>query len=307
MDQTWVDPGYGWLPGVVNNHFSVPSASWSNLLTEGEFVVRVLPSSLSTNYFLSKYQSISTGGWEFGTVTGSFLRFFTSDGIAGAVNSYQAPTSLTGLWTGPVIAWFKAVWEVVGGTQHRVTFYYSLEQTNIEPVSWISLGDNTKGAVVPSAARSVAVRVGHRVASTVSPTARYFRAIVRSSKDGPVVLDIDFTNKPGGTASFLAVTGQTVTVAATIGGATIVPAGGGASVQATATSGSFLPGPTTWEGSSSASIEISAQSGRFEALSAHNGEPKVLARLDERRSVAILDRQRDVVGLDARRTIRRSE
>ena len=205
------------FPGLVGNHLTVPHAANLNPTGDVEIVVR----ASMPNWYDAAAQNQAGIVGKFTTGarsyilrrTGASMQFvFTPTG--GATQTFTRPTP-AGL-TANQLVWYRYRYDADNGAGGiAVTLDYSIANTTTEPTSWTNIGGTS--TYTPAAALSTntyPVTIGSDDPSRAM-LGRIARVIVRNAfgSTSPV-LDVSETNvalDPTG-KTFLAVTGQTVTV-----------------------------------------------------------------------------------------------
>ena len=203
---------YAYFPGLNGNYLSVPDEAALDITGDIDLRVKVAlddwtPSAQQA--LLSKWNT--TGNQR------SYLLRVETDGTLTYTWSNNGTASTTVTTTTTVVAadgavkWVRATHDVDNGASGNDVKFY----TSDDGVSWGQLGTTrtTAGVTTIYASTSV-VEVGSINAGTGNPAAgKFYRATVKNSIDGISALDIDTnTILSGSAATFLALTGQTVTV-----------------------------------------------------------------------------------------------
>ena len=199
------------LPGTVGNRGEV--ADQASLEIGGDLDVRVqvaLDSWTGANVDLcGKMTDASNFGYGLSLLTTGELRLYWS--TTGSDYPFATSTVATGVANGAA-KWVRATIDVDNGASGRdIKFYLS-----DDGVTWTQLGATGTQAgatsIYTSGTSFFAVGVGSGVG--VPSAGRFMRTQVLNGIGGTTVLDIDFTAQADLTSSFVASTGQTVTVTA---------------------------------------------------------------------------------------------
>lgn len=201
------------FPGVAGNYLSVPDAADLDITGDIEMVHRWSCTDLARQNV-----TLTSKGNPYLLYLDGFKRLRLDVRIA-AANS-TAYSGFNNTWVNNTLYWTKVTRVAATGA---VAFYTAADQPT-EPTSWTAAGTGSTTAG-PIDTTSVAVEVGASFggASFAFP-GRIARAIVRNGIAGTTVLDVAESNAPApGVTSFIATTGQSVTVNQTAGN-TIVQA-----------------------------------------------------------------------------------
>lgn len=228
--------GFGWLgrvywaqleainraqlafPGVVGNYVSVPDSAALDIVDDIEIVARIAPTAwrpTAQQAIVGKYTATGnqrTFAFALAANTGQLVLVLSADGgtTTQAVSSSGIAVGTTGT------LWVKVTRVRATGA---VTFYTAPDAPT-EAMSWTQLGTPITtagtGGMFASTAR---VEVGAISTGTAQPFAgRIARVIVRNGIAGTTVLDVSENNAGGlapGATTFVASSGQTVTIAST--------------------------------------------------------------------------------------------
>jgi hypothetical protein len=222
----WDDP-HVYLPGVAGNLMSVPDEAALDITGDIDIRVQVAlndwtPAAISR--LAGKYGVSGQRSYLFDINTSGVLRLtWSSDGTTN--NTF--PSVATGITDGAV-KWVRATLDVDNGASgNDIKFFLS-----DDGVTWTQLGSTVTTAGVASLFNSTAlVSVGSDGAGGAPATGKFYRAVIYSDlTETTKVLDIDCSKAPtnftaGQDITFLAETGQTVTLNSTVGsGMAVVPA-----------------------------------------------------------------------------------
>lgn len=209
------DAGYAYLPGVNGNYLSVPDEA--SLRTTGDLDVRALvrPSlawnSATANGFVARYGSPAARSYcfysDYYSAAGQFIfAWYDATDVLTTVYSTTAPA-----YPADALLWVRVTLDLDNGAgKYEVKFYTSLDGT-----VWSQLGTTITGAAATTLRPgSSAVEIGSRVNGTWSPClGKVYRAQIYNGINGTCVLDVDCNAITSGSqTSFLAATGQTVTI-----------------------------------------------------------------------------------------------
>jgi hypothetical protein len=214
----WDDP-HVFLPGVAGNSLSVPDEAALDITGDIDLRFYGAISFVGTRVLIVKTDFVGVDiAYRFDTdSTGRRLRFtWSTNGSAGITaisESNIVPIDGTATW-------YRVTLDVDNGnSEHEVKFY-----TSNDGVSWTQFGSTFTGAGTTSIfSNSAPLRVGARGTSNDNAlTGSVYRAQVLDGIGGTTVLDIDCAKAPtnfisGQPITFLADTGQTVTLNSTAG------------------------------------------------------------------------------------------
>jgi hypothetical protein len=205
------------FPGIAGNYLYVNDAPELNT-PDFEIVVRLNLATWrpSVNQdFFNKYATANDQRqWRLLiSGSGALTMFKTSDGIGTATLAGSPIPD-----PGPN----ATLWVKITKTDKAVAFYWAPDQVN-EPTTWTGSGTGTLNSALMFVGTSP-VFVGQLNSSTTNPITGYVRrAIYRATVGGPAVLDIDDQSAKAGVATFVARTGQTVTVVQSAGVTVLQP------------------------------------------------------------------------------------
>lgn len=189
------------LSGVAGNYAGVPHAANLESFTDFEIEAKLTPDS-----WVSSGDQTVVSKWA--SSVGYLLRI----GASGVLRlGIDASTVLSSTAVVPFIAgqvgYVKASWRASDG---RVQFF-----TSLDGVTWTQLGADVVGPLALTN-NGILLRIGERGGSDRF-TGRFYYVKLRNNSAGTTVLDVDFTIQAGGATSFVATTGQTVTINSTSG------------------------------------------------------------------------------------------
>lgn len=203
------------FPGVAGNYLSVPHAP--DLAITGDIEVSALVTMPNWRDAVNPTIIAKDGG-----TRGYFARI-TAAGTMQWLYSVDGSVLLSAAATSTPFVdgetyWLN--WRRVAATG-AITFRWAPAQA-AEPTSWTTLGTTGTQTAGAQAANANLVSIGGR--TTLEPlTGRIQRIIVRSVIGGTPVLDVDEVNARPGAPTFIATTGQTVTVVQTAGHTIVQP------------------------------------------------------------------------------------
>jgi hypothetical protein len=206
------------FPGVTGNYLTVPHASNLNIPGDIEIVSRVSMTNWATGIqqaVISKNASYAFAANVSANLIGIF---FFSDAPGTSVFAISPSHGLTN----GVMYWLKMTRSVATGV---VSFYKANDQPS-EPTTWTLIGTNVPAGSIGKviAASNTVVDIAQRYGAAMMLGGRVARVIVRNGIGGPTVLDLS-ENDAGSLSgtTFLASTGQTVTVSQTAGNTIVQP------------------------------------------------------------------------------------
>lgn len=211
-DPKWLGPedtGYVYLPGVASNSFSVPNET--ALQITGDIDVRVL---VRLDSWKPSADMALIGKWVGATASDSwYLRVRTTGTVTletsnGTAQISHASTTSTGLADGAV-SWVRATLQVNNGASgHTVKFYLSDDGS-----TWNQFGSDVVTAGTTTINSNTAVVAVGTIVGALNTSGRFYRAQVLNGINGTTVLDVDCDAiTSGSAASFVATSGQTVTI-----------------------------------------------------------------------------------------------
>jgi len=212
------------FPGVAGNYLSVPDAAPLNIAGDVEVVARVATDwTPPTNYTIVT-KDVATGGttvrsWNFRLGTNGALGLLVSvNGTAQiAASSSILPVAADG-----AARWVKVTRVAASGL---CSFYWAPDAPT-EPTTWTAAGTSSPGAGNMTNGTQPVLIGARGTGGAVEPFAgRIARVIVRNGIAGTTVLDVSENN--AGTmatsTTFVATSGQTVTVNQTAGNTIVQP------------------------------------------------------------------------------------
>lgn len=223
LDLTAINRAQLVFPGVVGNYASVPDSASLDLTGDIEIVARLAPVDWTVTGALqtivAKDQSAAgSRSWYLSITADGRLRFSQS------ADGTSAPTSVsTGVLavTDGVMVWVKVTRVAATG----LVSFYTAADSPTEPTTWTSVGTATS-ATGPLYAGTANLMIAARGTGSTEPfMGRIARAIVRNGIAGTTVLDVS-ENNAGAMATgttFVATSGQTVTVNQTAGNTIVQP------------------------------------------------------------------------------------
>jgi hypothetical protein len=199
---------YVYLPGVASNYMNVPNEAALSPLGDIDIRARVAlddwtPAAVQT--LVGKWGASGNRSWRLSVMTTGYLAFFGSlDGITEGISTTSGVA--TGFADGSV-KWVRVTRQKSSG---EVKFY-----TSDDGLSWAQLGTTYTGSTADMTAGTSVIEFGSRGIGGSDPSAgKFYRCVIKSTIDGPSVLDIDTSLVASGSAtSFPALTGQTVSIA----------------------------------------------------------------------------------------------
>ncbi len=207
----WTGENYVWLPGVAGNYLSVPDENALDIAGDLDIRVRVAMDDwtpAATSQLVSKRGAAGNISYQFAVNTSGTLMFeWSADGTN--VNTVISSVA-TGIADGSV-KWVRATIDVDNGAAGRDVKFWMSD----DGVAFTQLGTTqTSAGATNIYASTISLAVGARASDGLQPSSgSVYRAIVKNGIDGPSVLDVDCSQITSGAAtSFLARTGQTVTI-----------------------------------------------------------------------------------------------
>jgi hypothetical protein len=208
----WDGINYVYLPGVLENFMSVPDENALDITGDIDLRARVAfedwyPGS-PTRPIVGKWNSFTNNrSYRLDlNIGGSLLLFWSTDG-----QTFLSATSsiVTGIDNGQE-KWVRATLDVDNGASgNDVRFFLS-----DDGVTWTQLGTTiTQAGATSIYSGSSIAHVGATFNGTNSAAAKFYRAQIFNGIDGTKVLDVDTSVLTTGAATtFIALTGQTVTI-----------------------------------------------------------------------------------------------
>jgi hypothetical protein len=189
---------YVYLPGVAGNFMSVPDAVNLQLLDDLEIVAYVDFASGVGGTIASKGGVNNNVSYRFNISAANLLQLVTG---FGASNDSRASTVALPSNRG----WVKVTRNKAAS---EIKFF-----TSPDGSTWTQLGDTRDYSGASANNNNAAVQLGQQSTSSSPADGNIYRTIIRDGIDGNVVLDVDTSVITSGAAtSFIALTGQTVTI-----------------------------------------------------------------------------------------------
>lgn len=211
---TYEGEPYIYLPGSGSNNISTPDSSQLDITGDIDIRVRVGLSDWSPaafNELVSKWNATTNQRSYLLRInpTGNLVLFWSSDGIVDT--NLRSSTENISSSADNKVQWVRATLDVDNGSGgHDVKFY-----TSNDGIGWNQLGSTITTAGTTSIfSGSAALIIGGRDGDTTNPLeGKIYNLIIKNGLDGNTVLNIDKSNLTSGSnSSFLATTGQTVTI-----------------------------------------------------------------------------------------------
>ena len=185
-----------YLPGIAGQYAESPDNNILDITTELDISVRVLPDTWTAQSFgfIEKYVTSSGNqrSWILGTddlaANGKLKLYISGNGV-------ETPSALSSVAVPFVVGtagWIRATWRASDG---RVQFFTAADSGSV-PSAWTQLGTNQVLNPLGGAAfnSTAPIRLGtHNEGTSSVRGGKWFRAIVKSAIDGPIVFDVDFT------------------------------------------------------------------------------------------------------------------
>jgi len=198
------------FPGVVGNYLGVPDAANLDITGDVEIVARLTFNDIgATNQGVVSKHGAYTLYLNVATAVGAIFFFADAPGT-----SVFASSTSHGFVSGQTY-WVKMTRAVATG----LVSFYKANDSPTEPTTWTAIGTQTPAG---SAGKTIAVSayrvdIGQRYDGALPFTGRIARGIVRNGIAGTVVLDVSENNagKLVTATTFVATTGQTVTISTT--------------------------------------------------------------------------------------------
>jgi hypothetical protein len=213
----WDGENYVYLPGVASNFLSVPDEAALDITGDIDIRVRVALDDWTPGAEGVLLTKGGTGAANFAynvrVRTDGTIRFgWSPDGSA--VTNVDS-TVATGVADGSV-KWVRVTFDADNGASGNDTAFYVSD----DGVTWSQLGTTVTTAGVATIHNSNSVmRFGQATTATGLLAGKFYRAQILNGIGGPPVLDIDCSQIGSGSAtSFVALTGQTVTVSRSTSG-----------------------------------------------------------------------------------------
>ncbi len=207
------------LPATAAHNVTTPSHASLDIVSDIELSGRITIDDLSPASqvaILSKMPGSGATGYRFRMETTSELDYAWGDGAFSGDKRSTASLSSVGVVVGDKV-WVKVTHDVDdGASDDSLTFWYSLDDTNIEAeVSWTQLGNVKKhGSTTSISTNSQALQVGSHQNGTPWEGGMY-RVVAKDGIDGTVVADFagdDFTLGDSDTDTAVDSTGKTWTI-----------------------------------------------------------------------------------------------
>ena len=216
----WSGENYVYLPRVPGNYLSVPDEAALDITGDIDIRVQVAFDSISSSarqQFISKWNRFSERSYRLGILASGVLQFaWSADGTATLAADSTASVTVADRAS----KWLRVTLDVDNGASGKDVKFF----TSDDGVSWTQLGTTVTTAGVTSLYSGVAsLGLGQgfidSLTGTEASAGKFYRAQVFNGIDGTKVLDVDTSVITSGAAtSFLALTGQTVTISRSTAG-----------------------------------------------------------------------------------------
>jgi hypothetical protein len=210
---------YLYLPGVLTNYASTPSATALNVTGDLEIVARVALENWTvlSQSFVAKFDGPTGSGrsYTFRTQSGGspgHLELVWQD--SGTASVRTATSTVAVPFAAGATGWVKVEFDADNGASGNTARFYTAADSAAEPTVWTQLGTSVVTATVGAiAVGTFPLVVGSDNTATRAVAGSFYRTIVRNGIAGTVVFDANFTSlTSGGATSFTESSANAATV-----------------------------------------------------------------------------------------------